>query len=845
MMARREVLRRRRRDLRHRRPGHQGPVHGERRHPELPAVEPVLGRQRHAAAGDGRPVRRAGDRVRGRRVQGAGSARSSATAARCSSTPIASTSRRRATRRKSCSRASRWCCRRTSGSTSCRSRAWPQLGRRYVLQGGTQYNLAAVKAQVDYIKARVPDARSSVHPHPGEAGAIGAALETLRVVTRRGQLDLHRPRCGDRSRVHDAATTRPRAATSARTTARARSSTPRPPDGRTSRYISGFSCEKGTVEIDGGAARRWTKKRKELQDAVSRTSSTTRRKLRVPQLLHAAADARGRHARSTTSRCRQTLLGEVAPEADAAPFRRSRGAREAAARRQIRIGIPRVLNIYSTAPFWRTYFETLGIRATQHRVQRRDHRKRCGPRAASTARSIRAIRRRSRRRTSTTCCSSKQREEAARLHLLPVHHAHARRSSSSTMDYAACPIVAGTPKVMQRGVHEGDRLLRRARHRVPRHRGDADRAELICQADVRDVGRAARHHRGRERLAPAARDSRRSQPFDDEMQRRAGRSSSSSRPRTASACCCSAAPITSIRASTTACSTSSRRSAIRSCRSGRFPKDPQLAGALLQGRSRSRLRSTTPLDDLRRVARELLDQQRAEGVGGEVRRAPSERRRARSVELQVRPRRADLRPDRQHHHVEPARPYSALHDIDANKPGGSIKIRVKTYAHTLKSLRGGAVDEAAKRDRAAAPRRPRSGASCCKAPRTAARSGAGRSARSARRSQTSRPPSPHTLKKMPFRRASPRPICGATSLRRHPFMPWCFCARPRNLRWRPSHDRSNDAELRRDRARADGVRGRGAQALGLDEERGALARRQPADVHPRAARAHDDPRSAA
>jgi predicted nucleotide-binding protein (sugar kinase/HSP70/actin superfamily) len=29
-------------------------------------------------------------------------------------------------------------------------------------------------------------------------------------------------------------------------------------------------------------------------------------------------------------------------------------------------------------------------------------------------------------------------------------------------------------------------------------------------------------------------------------------------------------------------------------------------------------------------------------------------------------------------------PYAALHDIDANKPGGSIKIRVKTYAHALK-----------------------------------------------------------------------------------------------------------------------------------------------------------------
>ena len=30
-------------------------------------------------------------------------------------------------------------------------------------------------------------------------------------------------------------------------------------------------------------------------------------------------------------------------------------------RRRLRVGIPRMLNIWSTAPFWRTYFETLGI----------------------------------------------------------------------------------------------------------------------------------------------------------------------------------------------------------------------------------------------------------------------------------------------------------------------------------------------------------------------------------------------------------------------------------------------------------------------------------------------------
>ncbi len=43
-----------------------------------------------------------------------------------------------------------------------------------------------------------------------------------------------------------------------------------------------------------------------------------------------------------------------------------------------------------------------------------------------------------------------------------------------------------------------------------------------------------------------------------------------------------------------------------------------------------------------------------------------------------------------------ATPYSALHDIDANKPGGSIKIRVKTYAHSLK-LHEERLDDVAKK----------------------------------------------------------------------------------------------------------------------------------------------------
>ena len=49
-------------------------------------------------------------------------------------------------------------------------------GRKFVLQGGTHRNMAVVKAQVDFITSKVPDAEVVVHPYSGEAGAIGAAL---------------------------------------------------------------------------------------------------------------------------------------------------------------------------------------------------------------------------------------------------------------------------------------------------------------------------------------------------------------------------------------------------------------------------------------------------------------------------------------------------------------------------------------------------------------------------------------------------------------------------------------------------------------------------------------------
>src|SRR6266700_1416206 len=59
------------------------------------------------------------------------------------------------------------------------------LGSRFVLQGGTQNNLAVVKAEVDFIRnsfrAGGKQPESIVHEHCGESGAIGAAQESLRL----------------------------------------------------------------------------------------------------------------------------------------------------------------------------------------------------------------------------------------------------------------------------------------------------------------------------------------------------------------------------------------------------------------------------------------------------------------------------------------------------------------------------------------------------------------------------------------------------------------------------------------------------------------------------------------
>lgn len=60
-----------------------------------------------------------------------------------------------------------------------------KLGSRFILQGGTQKNLAAVKSEVDFIHSHFHDGdlkpEVNVHEHCGESGAIGAGVEAIRL----------------------------------------------------------------------------------------------------------------------------------------------------------------------------------------------------------------------------------------------------------------------------------------------------------------------------------------------------------------------------------------------------------------------------------------------------------------------------------------------------------------------------------------------------------------------------------------------------------------------------------------------------------------------------------------
>ena len=234
------------------------------------------------------------------------------------------------------------------------------LGSRFVLQGGTQNNLAVVKAEVDFIRnsfrATGKQPEIIVHEHCGESGAIGAAQESLRL-WRNGQqttfvgLDAvrkieYRTTRNEATRCYFCKNNCLRTFIDVRTEpvknfVPVQKVTKVPLMVGEQRLIIA-TCEKGTVE--------------DLNDMKDIKDGLDKIREKHPNFVDVASKEvfRPTNAKSV---------------ADPLPTRGwagwSKGAKDRRAlmenRGKVRIGIPRVLNIYTYAPLFNAYFESLGV----------------------------------------------------------------------------------------------------------------------------------------------------------------------------------------------------------------------------------------------------------------------------------------------------------------------------------------------------------------------------------------------------------------------------------------------------------------------------------------------------
>jgi len=218
----------------------------------------------------------------------------------------------------------------------------PELGNRFILQGGTQNNLAAVKAQVDFIRERFRSSDNTpeiiVHKHAGEAGAIGAAFEAMslweqgRKTTFIG-LDAvrniqYKTMVGEETRCKFCKNNCLRTFIDIDTGIETNRSA-----GNGTRRLIIATCEKGTVE-DLGAM-------KAIQTGLNAALKAN------PNLI----DFAGREVWKMRDN------GKPATP----PAWNITQKRITARREKIRIGIPRVLGMYVYAPLFNRYFTYLGI----------------------------------------------------------------------------------------------------------------------------------------------------------------------------------------------------------------------------------------------------------------------------------------------------------------------------------------------------------------------------------------------------------------------------------------------------------------------------------------------------
>ena len=239
------------------------------------------------------------------------------------------------------------------------------LGSRFVLQGGTQNNMAVVKAEVDFIRSsfRSGDRKPQiiVHEHCGESGAIGAAVEASRLY-RNGRrtsfigLDAvrnisYRTTRNEATRCYFCKNNCLRTFIDVNTAGAGQPSNDFIPIAKAfkskvplqagEQRLIIATCEKGTVE--------------DMDDMKDIKAGLDAAKKSYPNFVDLAAHE--------AFRSRSTPL-----VADRVPSRTwTKSAKQRAAlmqsRPNLRIGIPRVLNTYVYAPLFSAYFESLGVKA--------------------------------------------------------------------------------------------------------------------------------------------------------------------------------------------------------------------------------------------------------------------------------------------------------------------------------------------------------------------------------------------------------------------------------------------------------------------------------------------------
>ncbi|HTS58333.1 MAG TPA: BadF/BadG/BcrA/BcrD ATPase family protein [Terriglobales bacterium] len=233
------------------------------------------------------------------------------------------------------------------------------LGSRFVLQGGTQNNLAVVKAEVDFIRNSFRAAGKQpeiiIHEHCGESGAIGAAAESLRL-WRNGQqttfigLDAvrkieYRTTRNEATRCNFCKNNCLRTFIDVRTTPKTDLSfvpiekVTKVPLMHGEQRLIIATCEKGTVE--------------DVNDMKGIKAGLDQIKEQHPNFVDLAS---------------KEVFRPVNPKkvADPIPTRAwTKSAKERVAlmtgRKTLRVGIPRVLNIYTYAPLFNAYLESLGV----------------------------------------------------------------------------------------------------------------------------------------------------------------------------------------------------------------------------------------------------------------------------------------------------------------------------------------------------------------------------------------------------------------------------------------------------------------------------------------------------